>query len=203
MIRLEKKMLRVASYAVLVTVVVLFANAAVAQRAGQSSSIRSGIVTGKQNVDLNNNDALKGALVGGAIGAAVTSSSKSSRRRNQNALIGAALGTARGASKRNPGSMYSVRVSDGTIIKVATEQTEIQINDCVLIEESGGTANIRRTASATCEEESAAVMNSPEMQEELQEEAAECSAAKAEMLEADDADSMDLAVRKVQILCYN
>ena len=38
---------------------------------------------------------------------------------------------------------------------------------------------------------------------ELQEEAAECSAAKAEMLEADDADSMDLAVRKVQILCYN
>jgi hypothetical protein len=188
----------------LVTVTIaLISTAAIAQRAGQTSSIRHGIVIGAQDVDLNNNDALKGALVGGAIGAALTSSSKSSKRRNRNALIGAALGTARGASKSNPGRMYSVRTNDGTIIKVATEQTEIQIDDCVLIEESGNSANIRRTAQATCEVESQAVVNDPQIQAEMQEEAAECSAAKAKMLEAETAEQMDLAVRKVQILCYN
>ncbi|MCH8060420.1 MAG: hypothetical protein IIA11_08175 [Proteobacteria bacterium] len=93
--------------------------------------------------------------------------------------------------------------NDGTIIKVATEQAEIQIGDCVLIEESGNSANIRRTAQATCDAESQAVVNGPQIQEEMQEEAAECSAAKAKMLEANTAEQMDIAVRKVQILCYN
>lgn len=181
----------------------VLATAASAQRAGQSASIRPGIVTGKQNVDLNNSDALKGVLVGGAFGAALTKSSKSNSRRNRNALIGAAIGGARGASQQNPGSLYSVRTNDGTIIQIATEQTEIQVNDCVFVEESGGTANIRRTADATCEPESQAVLNEPFMQEEMQEEAAECSAAKEEMLAADTAEKVDLAIRKVQILCNN
>lgn len=71
-----------------------------AQSAGQMASIRYGTVVGMQTVDLNNADALKGALVGGAFGAALTKSGKSSSRKRRNAAIGAVIGTVAGASRR-------------------------------------------------------------------------------------------------------
>lgn len=181
----------------------VLATGAVAQRAGQVATIRHGTVVGMQTVDLNNSDALKGALIGGAFGAALTSSSKSSSRRRRNAAIGAVMGTAAGASRSNMGRLYSVRAMDGTIIQVATEQTEIRVDDCVMVEESGGRANIRRAAQSACDAASQAVLNEPEIMAELQEEAAECTAAKEELVAAETDEQMEFAVRKIQILCYN
>ena len=183
--------------------VVIIATNSLAQRAGQAATVRYGTVTGMQIVDLKNADALKGALVGGAFGAALTKSSKSNRRRNRNAAIGAALGTARGASKNNEGRLYTVETNEGTRIQIATEQTEIRIDDCVIVEESGGSANIRRTATAACTPETQEVMREPQMVEEAQEEAAECVAAKNELVNAETDDAMERAVRKIQVLCYN
>ena len=185
------------------TCIVVLATGAVAQRAGQVATIRHGTVIGMQTVDLNNSDALKGALIGGAFGAALTSSSKSSSRRRRNAAIGAVMGTAAGASRSNMGRLYSVRAMDGTIIQVATEQTEIRVDDCVMVEESGGRANIRRAAQSACDAASQAVLNEPEIVAELQEEAAECTAAKEELVAAETDEQMEFAVRKIQILCYN
>jgi len=176
---------------------------ALAQRAGQMATIGYGTVVGMQTVDLNNADALKGALVGGAFGAALTSSSKSSSRRRRNSAIGAVMGTAVGASKKQTGRRYSVRATDGTVIQIVTEQTEIRVDDCVMVEESGGRANIRRTALSACDDASQSVMNEPDIQAELQEEAAECIAAKEELIAAETDERMELAVRKIQILCYN
>ncbi len=88
-------------------------------------------------------------------------------------------------------------------MQIVTEQTEIRIDDCVIVEESGGRANIRRTALSACDVAPQPIMNEPDIQAELQEEAAECTAAKDQLLNAETDEQMEFAVRKIQILCYN
>jgi outer membrane lipoprotein SlyB len=173
------------------------------QRAGQSTTVRTGYVTGMKSVDLNDSSAIGGALVGGAFGAALTSSSKSSSRRRRNAAIGAVLGGAAAASSTRPGRLYTVMTNEGTGIQIATEQTEIRVDDCVFVEESGGTANIRRAPATACEPASQSVMESPAVVEELHEEAEECAAAKQELVDADTDEAIDFAVRKIKLLCYD
>ena len=174
-----------------------------AQRAGQSATVRTGTVTAMRSVDLNDGNAVKGMLVGGAFGAALTRSSKSSGRRDRNAAIGAVLGGASAASKTRPGRVYTVTTNEGTAIQIATEQTEIRVDDCVFVEESGGTANIRRAPATACDPASQGVMQDAAIIEEMQEEASECAAAKQELVDADSDDAIDRAVRKVKLLCYD
>jgi outer membrane lipoprotein SlyB len=182
---------------------VLAAPDAHAQRAGQSATVRTGTVTAMRSVDLNDGNAIKGALVGGAFGAALTRSSKGSGRRDKNAAIGAVLGGAAAASKTRPGRVYTVTTNEGTMIQVATEQTEIRVDDCVFVEEAGGTANIRRAPATACDPASQQVMKDAAIIEEMQEEASECAAAKQELVDADSDDAIDRAVRKVKLLCYD
>lgn len=174
-----------------------------AQRAGQSATVRTGTVTAMRSVDLNDGNAVGGALVGGAFGAALTRSSKGSSRRDRNAALGAVLGASAAASKRRPGSIYTVTTNEGTAIQIATEQTEIRVGDCVFVEESGGSANIRRAPATACDPASQDVMKDPAIIEEMQEEASECAAAKQELVDADSDDAIDRAVRKVKLLCYD
>ena len=180
----------------------LVCGSVLAQRAGQSATIRHGIVDGAQAVDLNDGNALKGVLVGGAVGATLTRSSKSSGRRDRNAAIGAVIGGASQASKTKPGKIYVVSMPDGSSVSVATEQTEINVGDCVTIEQAGNTTNIRRAAQTACAPESASVMQDPDVVEELEDNAAECDEAKQELINASDDADMDRAIRKIEILCY-
>ena len=179
------------------------ASEALAQRAGQSATVRTGTVTAMKSVDLNDGNAIKGALVGGAFGAALTRSSKGSSRRDRNAAIGAVLGGAAQASKTRPGRVYTVTTNEGTAIQIATEQTEIRVDDCVFVEEAGGTANIRRAPATACEPASQQVMQDAAIIEEMQEEASECASAKQELVDADSDEAVDRAVRKVKLLCYD
>lgn len=174
-----------------------------AQRAGQSVTVRTGTVTAMRSVDLNDGNAIGGALVGGAFGAALTRSSKGSSRRDRNAAIGAVLGGAAAASKTRPGRVYTVTTNEGTMIQVATEQTEIRVDDCVFVEEAGGTANIRRAPATACDPASQQVMKDAAIIEEMQEEAGECASAKQELVDADSDEAIDRAVRKVKLLCYD
>ena len=176
---------------------------ALAQRAGQSVTVRTGMVTGMQSVDLNDGNAIGGALVGGAFGAALTKSSKSSSRRNRNAAIGAVLGGAASASSTRPGRIYTVTTNEGTKIQIATEQTEIRVDDCVFVEDAGGSANIRRAPATACEPASQDVLSDPAIVEEMREEATECAAAKQELVDAESNEAVDRALRKVQLLCYD
>jgi hypothetical protein len=176
---------------------------AFAQRAGQSMTVRTGEVTGLQAVDLNDGNAIKGALVGGAFGSALTRSSKSSGRRDRNTAIGAVIGASAAASKTRPGRIYTVTMIDGSAVRVATEQTEMRVGDCVYVEETGSGTNIRRAHATACDPASQQVMQDSAMVGEMKEEAAECAAAKQELVDAADDAAVDRALRKVQLLCFD
>lgn len=181
----------------------LFHADAFAQRAGQSMTVRTGEVTALQAVDLNDGNAIKGALVGGAFGAALTRSSKGSGRRDRNTALGAVIGGAAAASKTRPGRIYTVTMRDGSAVRVATEQTEMRVGDCVYVEEAGGSVNLRRAHATACEPASQSTMQDPAIVEELQEEASECVAAKQELIDAEDDAAVERALRKVQVLCFD
>ena len=185
-----------------ITLAVLSTTAS-AQRAGSSSSVLTGYVTGMQHVDLNDSNALRGALVGGAFGAALTSTNKGNSRKKRNAAIGAVIGGARQANSTSPGRLYTVTIADGSTVRVATEQTEIRVDDCVYVEQSGGSANIRRAPASACAPAAQEVMQDPGIQAEMQEEAAECRSAKQELIDAETDEATDRAVMKVQLLCYD
>jgi len=94
--------------------------------------------------------------------------------------------------------MYTVETAGGAI-KVVTDQTEIHMGDCVMVEETSQGANIRRADPAVCMPAAADV--DAELQQEFQEEAAECAAAKAELSAAKTDAELDRALMKVDILC--
>jgi len=172
--------------------------AAIAQRAGQSISIQHGVVTERQDVELGA-QAGGGALVGGLAGFA-TSSDRRASRRVRDALIGSAIGGAvsAGAQGSRQGVQYTVDTGNGQIV-VVSDQTEIDIGDCVAVENAGtGAANIRRASMALCE-------SSDDVGEtvlaELNEDAMACLDAKNAMLEAETDDALEQAIRTARILC--
>ena len=196
-----KRSIAVAAIAVFVVVELLFAPApAEAQKKGQSISVQHGIVVKSERVDLSENKAPSGAAVGGTVGLITGGSSGYKRRRN--AAIGAAAGGLLGAagSTQQMGMMYTVETASGAI-KVVTDQTEIHMGDCVVVEMANDRANIRRVNREVCDPAAAEVVK--ELEQEFQEEAAECAAARAELAAAKTDPEFDRALMKIDILCNN
>jgi hypothetical protein len=173
---------------------------ALAQKAGQSARVAVGTVESTERVDLQS-AALRSAVVGGVIGYHATSSSKSKSRKRKNAAIGAAaLGGARRAGEGDlTGTLYAVRMLDGSQMQVISDQNQIVPGDCVTVEQVGDSANVRRADPVLCEPETRPLMD--DLQDELREEADECYQAKQELLGADSDEAASLAARKVSILC--
>jgi hypothetical protein len=126
---------------------------------------------------------------------------KSSSKQVRNTIIGAGTGgaVASVAQGSQNGVAYTVRTGDGSSIRVITDQTEIRIGDCVAVEETGSTTNVRRLTPIACESGSAKAR--AELQGSFQQEAAECHNAKQQLVEATTAEQVDLARRKMEILC--
>jgi len=182
--------------------VVLFAllsSPLMAQKTGQSIQIQYGIVVASKHVEEKSN-AGKGALVGGAIGLYAgkgKSSGTKFRRTTAGAVVGGA--TAKAAQGSLAAREYQVRTATGITV-IVSDQTEIIVDDCVLVETPNkGNANIRRVASTYCDPASAEVV--ADLQEEMQEEAQECADAKGELAAATTDDAVDRALRKISILC--
>jgi hypothetical protein len=172
---------------------------AVAQKSGQSMQIQYGKVVSATYVQ-EKSDAGKAALLGGAIGYGLTRNRSTSTKLLATA---AGAGIAGGAKKKSEGSReareYEVVTNSGVVV-IISDQTEIQIGDCVVVENPGNTnANIRRMDPVFCEPESAEVV--AELQEELIEEAEECASSKRELAAAETDEAFDRAMRKVEILC--
>lgn len=179
--------------------VALMSSPLMAQKSGQSIQIQYGIVVASKYVQEKSN-AGKGALVGGAIGL-YAGKGKSSGTKFRRTAAGAAVGgaAASGAQGDRSAREYQVQTASGTIV-IISDQTEIQVDDCVIVENPGGkNANIRRVAYTYCDPASADVV--AEMQDEMLEEAQECVAAKQELSAAETDDAVDRALRKISILC--
>ena len=189
-----------ATYGLIAAVLLLsLTPAAVAQKSGQSIQIQYGVVIGSTYVQ-EQSDAGKAALVGGAIGYGLT---RNKSRTTKAAATVAGAGLAGAAKGRSEGSrearQYTVKTNSGTVA-IISDQTEIQVNDCVIVENPGNTnANIRRVDPTFCDPASADVV--AELQDEVMEEAEECAAAKKELAAADSDAAFDRALRKVEILC--
>lgn len=185
---------------VVVSITLLIASEAVlAQKSGQSIQIQYGVVVSSSYIQ-EQSDAGKAALVGGAIGYGLTRN-KSSSKKAMATVGGAAL--AGGAKSRSEGSrearQYEVQTNSG-LVMIISDQTEIAVDDCVVVENPGNTnANIRRVDDTFCDPASAQVV--AELQDEMLEEAQECVSAKRELAAADTDETFDRAMRKVEILC--
>ena len=185
---------------VVVSITLLIASEAVlAQKSGQSIQIQYGVVVSSSYIQ-EQSDAGKAALVGGAIGYGLTRN-KSSSKKAMATVGGAAL--AGGAKSRSEGSrearQYEVQTNSG-LVMIISDQTEIAVDDCVVVENPGNmNANIRRVDDTFCDPASAQVV--AELQDEMLEEAQECVSAKRELAAADTDEAFDRAMRKVEILC--
>ena len=170
-----------------------------AQQKGQSAKVSYGVVVKSERVDLNDSKTTQGALIGGTIGL-VASSGKSGKTKRRNTALGAVggglIGSARSTTQM--GMMYTVETAGGAI-KVVTDQTEIHMGDCVMVEETSQGANIRRADPAVCNPAAAEAV--ADLNDEFQEEAAECAAAKAELSVAKTDAELDRALMKIDILC--
>ena len=153
-----------------------------AKRSGKQLVLQHGIVQSANIVQLDS-EAAKGALLGGAVGLWSANGKKQSKKW-RNALVGATAGgvlKARSEGDRR-GMEYVVAINSGTTIRIISDQSEIRVGDCVTVEQSGETANIRREPSTTCQPQSQEVVQ--DLREEFEEEANECLAAKQQLLDA-------------------
>ena len=177
----------------------LASNSLLAQKSGQSMQIQYGYVAASRYVQEKSN-AGKGALIGGAIGLYAgkgKSSGTKFRRTAAGAVVGGATASAIQGSR--DAREYQVRTASGVIV-IISDQTEINVDDCVVVETpSKGNANIRRVANTYCDPASAEVV--AELQDEMLEEAEECMMAKRELATADTDEAVDRALRKISILC--
>jgi hypothetical protein len=166
-----------------------------AQRVGQGTTIRFGIVRNVQQVPLQS-DAATGALVGGTIGLVA-----GGRRPARNALIGAAAGGAvtAAAQANRTGFAYTVELNDGSIVRIVSDQREIRSGDCVAVEQVGQTTNIRREPAGFCARQNEQAVQA--VQQVTEAAAARCEAAKEELVMASTPEAIDLATQKIGLLC--
>ncbi len=135
-----------------------------------------------------------GAVAGGLIGALVGGP----RHRGLRIVTGAAVGAAvQGSQTKGTLQLYSVTLVSGGTVQITTEQTDIRIGDCVQVEQ-GEYSNIRRTGTVHCEPGSSSASSPPAHHVQLSQ---ECDQAKQELGDADTDEAVDLAIKKVRVLC--
>jgi outer membrane lipoprotein SlyB len=170
--------------------------AAQGQRAGQSATVQFGVVRSAEEVTLDSR-AAQGALVGGTLGIIGGRGNSTAG----NAIRGATLGGASKAAAEGDrsGMAFTVGLPDGSSTRVVTDQREIRVGDCVAVERAGNTANIRRVSASYCDPANGQAVQAVE--DHTRSEAIECQSAKQELAEATSNETVELAARKVELLC--
>jgi len=92
-----------------------------------------------------------------------------------------------------------VELNDGATVRIVSDQREIRTGDCVAVEQVAQTANIRREPTGFCARENAQAVQS--VQGVTDAAAARCEAAKEEVVMASTPEAIDLASRKIDLLC--
>lgn len=137
-----------------------------------------------------------GAVVGGFTGL-VIARDRSTRSQLASGAGGAALGAlaARALEGDRLGYSYRLRFNDGSVSQFITEKGYLQLGDCVSVER-GQYANIRRVPNSMCDGGSATAVDPVHLRE-----AQQCSDAKDQLLAAKTDEEVQLASRKVDVIC--
>ena len=166
-------------------------------RVGQRTHVQFGTVTNVEQVNLQS-DVPAGALIGGTLGLMTGAGSGNAPR---NAIVGAALGAGATAAIQGnrTGIAYTVRMLDGSTIRIISDQSEIHVGDCVAIERAADTNNIRREHPSFCAAPNQQAVQAIQQQTEAA--AQHCLAAKEELVRATTPEEVNLATAKVNLLC--
>ncbi|MEH6467134.1 MAG: hypothetical protein V7722_05845 [Porticoccus sp.] len=158
------------------------------QEAGAAVKLEYGTVESVDMVKAQGSRA-GGTLLGGVAGAALAKD-----HRGLGMIAGGLIGG--GLEKRHTSkdtlAQYTVKLRDGGVVVVATEQEDMVAGDCVVVEH-GQYTNIRRVSSVNC-----AVKQQPKHHVEA---ANNCQKAKDELNKATADDAIQNAVLKVKTLC--
>ena len=167
---------------------IIFAGGAVlAQQAGDSVTLQYGTVESMKLVQ-NSGKRAAGTAVGGLAGAAIAKD-----HRGLGMLAGGLIGG--GIEKHHTAGtldQYSILLNSGTIMIVNTDQNDLIIGDCVVVEK-GQYTNVRRVSSINCH-----LNQQPAHHVSA---ASNCQAAKDELNSAKTDDAIEQAVIKVRTLC--
>jgi outer membrane lipoprotein SlyB len=158
------------------------------QSAGSSVSLQYGTVKAVDEVQAKSRHA-RGALVGGVAGAVL-----SHGHPGLGAVAGGLIGG--GIEGHHTGKQtlqqYTVSLKGGGAVVIDTEQHDIVVGDCVVVEQ-GQYANIRRVSGINCQ-----LDQKPPHHVSA---AGNCQKAKDELNNAKTSDEVELAVTKVRTLC--
>jgi len=93
--------------------------------------------------------------------------------------------------------LYDVDLRVSGKVQVVSDQREIRVGDCVAVERTGDTANVRRVSEALCNRANAAAIES--VADQSRQEAAECQQAKQQLVDAATPETADPATRKIAL----
>ncbi len=171
---------------------------------GENIAIHYGRVSDEAPVNVKNHTG-EGALIGGMLGV-MTSGIYNTGKKVGNIGFGAATGAATGAAVeaigewRMKGIRFTIESVEGETLHIITDQTGVQIGNCVAIEVVDKHANLRRVSDVYCEVVPD-VEDNPHLKSRAKQSASECLEAKKALLGAKEGEELEQAKRRVQALC--
>jgi hypothetical protein len=165
-------------------------------RVGQNATVDFGVVRRAEEVTLNST-AAEGALLGGTLGVMLGGRNSRAGAGIRGAAVGGMIGGAAGGDRR--GMSYTVEMPGGSSTRVVTDQRNIHVGDCVAVERVSRSANIRRVSPSYCEPGNAQALRAVDA--DVKAEAVRCDRAKQELAKATSDEAVDLAIRKIELLC--
>jgi outer membrane lipoprotein SlyB len=171
----------------IVSTMVFGGSIALAQQAGQSVMLQYGTVEGVKVVQ-NDGKRAAGTAIGGLAGAAIARD-----HRGLGMLAGGLIGG--GIEKHHTAgtlNQYTVTLKTGATVVVNSDQNDLIVGDCVVVEQ-GQYTNVRRVSSINCH-----LTQQPEHHVSA---ANNCQLAKNELNTAKTDDGIEQAVIKVRTLC--
>jgi outer membrane lipoprotein SlyB len=140
----------------------------------------------------------KDSLIGGGLGL-LAGSSGSTATQVGAAAAGALIGAFVAKETAGTADRYTVSLVNGGTVAIVSEHHDLVAGDCVSIEQ-GRHANIRRVSPVMCSTSSSHAAYGA-MHSSVQQNSAECSAAKDELLKATTEEQTDIGYRKMRALC--
>ncbi len=174
-------------FLLLVGTMVFGGSVVLAQQAGQSLLLQYGTVEGVKIVHDDGRRA-GGAVIGGLAGAAIADD-----HRGLGMLAGGLIGG--GIEKHHTSGtldQYTVRLLTGATLVVNSDQNDLIVGDCVVVEQ-GQYTNVRRVSSINCH-----LDQQPDHHVSA---ANNCQKAKDELNKSNTNDEIEQAVIKVRTLC--